>query len=129
MFVFHADDELNNIARRYGFEPVFPRSINSNANGRMGIRSFHSDFRRNSHVSHQTFCYLCSINQHEHEPTKPRDESKVMASCQHCYYFVSFKLIYFFSFRDANYFHTTILKFDCLHRHSIDLEAIFHRRI
>ncbi len=24
-----------------------------------------------------TFCYLCSINQHEHERTKPRDESKV----------------------------------------------------
>ena len=89
----YADDELNSIARRYGFESIFRRSISSDitfkskdANGVLRNKSFHSDFRRRSHVSHQTFCYLCSINQHEHETTKPRDESKVMASHQ-CLFF------------------------------------------
>lgn len=57
-----------------------------------GNKSFHSDFRRRSHLSHQTYCYLCSINQHEHESIKPRDESKVMTS--HQYLFLQNNLLF-----------------------------------
>ncbi|CAF1056748.1 unnamed protein product [Adineta steineri] len=74
--------ELETIARRHGFEQFinsetlsrrsntdvfFPNEI-INSNG-YNSTDFHDDHNH-------TFCYLCSINQNQHEQTKPRDEYK-----------------------------------------------------
>ena len=67
---FDLADELASIARRYGFESLVRRSISSDM-------SFKWKSEIDCHSSARTFCYLCSINQHEHQPTKPRDESQV----------------------------------------------------
>jgi hypothetical protein len=44
----------------------------------MNSSVFYTNQTIDSDCNHKhTFCYLCSINAHEHEPTKPRDESLV----------------------------------------------------
>ncbi|CAF4210503.1 unnamed protein product [Rotaria sp. Silwood2] len=81
-------DELKTIAHRHGFETLYEQlttSSNTSKWTNAGVfftnKTIDSDVtgihKTDFHDDHShTFCYLCSINQHQHERTKPRDESK-----------------------------------------------------
>lgn len=125
---FYLADELASIARRYSFESVFRRSISSDNNfkwknnSRIFVNKTNDSDFQNSHSSQRTFCYLCSINQHEHQPTKPRDESQVTIfhQCLSCLMHLSFS-------RDANFYHIKTPKLDCLQQYSIEPYAnLYH---
>ncbi|CAF1040089.1 unnamed protein product [Adineta ricciae] len=88
--------ELESIARRHGFEPLYsanekqsqPRFPFANDNLQWmntGIlftdKTIESDMTGIHHTDFSdnhghTFCYLCSINAHQHERSKPRAESQ-----------------------------------------------------
>ncbi|CAF1260047.1 unnamed protein product [Rotaria magnacalcarata] len=93
---FSNASDLEIIARRHEFEPLYsvseknvqtkPPICNTNTQW-MNSGVLFTDKTIEPYVTgiHQTdfsddhghtFCYLCSINQHHHEPTRPRDESK-----------------------------------------------------
>ncbi|UJR31475.1 hypothetical protein I4U23_018964 [Adineta vaga] len=61
------DNELEIIARRHGFEQLINLENKSNWSN-TGVYSY-DDYNH-------TFCYLCSVNAHQHERTQPRDESQ-----------------------------------------------------
>ncbi|CAF3386717.1 unnamed protein product [Rotaria socialis] len=81
-------NELKTIAHRYGFQAFDEQLTTSDTNSKWtnpGVvftdKTIGSDLtaiqNTDFHDDHgHTFCYLCSINQHKHERTKPRDESK-----------------------------------------------------
>ncbi|CAF3447622.1 unnamed protein product [Rotaria socialis] len=99
-------NELKTIAHRYGFQAFDEQLTTSDTNSKWtnpgvvftdktigsdltaiqntGLKNFlkhpHEKYSYKNldfHDDHgHTFCYLCSINQHKHERTKPRDESK-----------------------------------------------------
>jgi len=82
--------DLDLIARRHGFEPLYSTNETEsqsnmqwmNAGVLFTDKKMHSDMNEHSTTDFidnhgHTFCYLCSINAHEHERTKPRDPSQV----------------------------------------------------
>ncbi|UJR15205.1 hypothetical protein I4U23_002164 [Adineta vaga] len=91
-----SSSELEIIARRHGFEPLYSASekqsqpkfpfTNDNLQWmNTGILFTDKTIEPNMSGTHytdfsdnhgHTFCYLCSINQHHHEHTKPRDQSR-----------------------------------------------------
>ena len=70
------EKDLVDIARRYGLDSLFEQLNRRNSNSKWMNTSVFFDCDDDQ----QTFCYLCSINAHEHERTKPRDESQVFSS-------------------------------------------------
>lgn len=73
------ENDLVDIARRYGLDSLFEQVSRRNSNW-TNTSVFFDNKCNDSDLNddQQTFCYLCSINQHEHERTKPRDESQVL---------------------------------------------------
>ncbi|CAF3724820.1 unnamed protein product [Rotaria sordida] len=82
------NSELKTIAHRHNFQTLYEQLTNSNNNSKWtnagvfftnktidsNLTGIHNTDFYDDH--NHTFCYLCSINQHQHERTKPRDESK-----------------------------------------------------
>ncbi|CAF4736185.1 unnamed protein product [Rotaria sp. Silwood1] len=82
-------NELKTIAHRYDFQTLYEQQTTSNNNPKctnasvfFTNKTIDSDsteiHQTDFHDDHNhTFCYLCSINEHQHERTKPRNESKI----------------------------------------------------
>ena len=69
-----------------------------------------------------TFCYLCSINQHDHERTQPRDPSRVNWRADEV------ASVWFASFRDESLSPTTIRKRWKLVQHHWIISCQTHRQ-
>ena len=77
--------ELDTIARRYDFKPLYIEREDEMRPTRNDTHVFFQEVKSDFIVSKdpiESFCYLCSIGEHVHEHRKARDESQVNQSIQ-----------------------------------------------